>query len=83
MADWIGWVGVAAFALAWVPQSFDTLRAGRCEANLGFLCLAALGSLALTAYAWLRGDAVFASLNALTGAGALLNLYLKLFPPRR
>ena len=80
--EWIGYVGVIAFALAWVPQSAATVKAGRCDVSLGFLLLAALGSLSLMVYALLRRDAVFAVLNALTTAGALVNVVYGLFPRR-
>jgi hypothetical protein len=34
------------------------------------------------AYAWLKGDAVFTVLNAMTTAGALVNLWYRLRPAR-
>lgn len=80
MTTWIGYIGLIAFALAWIPQSWQTVREGRCGANRSFLALSALGSLCLAGYAFLRGDAVFASLNALTSAGALVNVYFSFFP---
>ena len=78
--EWIGYVGMVAFALAWIPQSYETIRAGRCEINLTFLLLAGLGSLSLTMYAVLKSDTVFAFVNALTTAGALINVLYKLKP---
>lgn len=80
MNAWIGYVGLIAFALAWIPQSMETIRAGRCEVNRTFLLLAGVGSFALTLYALQQGDAVFSSLNALTMLGALINLAYSLFP---
>lgn len=79
---WFGYIGVAAFALAWIPQCYDTVKAGRCEANLIFLLLAALGSFSLMSYALFLGDKVFSILNALTTCGALVNVYYKLFARR-
>ena len=78
--QWVGYVGLAAFGLAWIPQSLDTFKAGRCGANLGFLLLAALGSSSLMTYAVLRGDRIFVWINALTTIGALINAYYKVFP---
>lgn len=78
--EWIGYVGMVAFALAWIPQSYDTIKAGRCEINLTFLLLAGLGSFSLMAYAVLKSDTVFATVNALTTAGALVNTHYKLKP---
>lgn len=80
MTEWVGYLGLAAFALAWIPQSIDTIKAGRCEINRKFLILAAVGSFCLTLYAYLRDDVVFLLLNGLTTAGALLNLFYKQFP---
>jgi hypothetical protein len=47
MTHWIGYVGLAAFALAWIPQSWETIRDGRCGANRSVLSLSAIGSLSL------------------------------------
>lgn len=76
----MGYVGLIAFALAWIPQSIDTIKAGRCDVNLKFLILAAIGSFSLTLYAYFRDDEVFCILNALTTAGALVNLFYKIRP---
>ncbi|HXG01539.1 MAG TPA: lipid-A-disaccharide synthase N-terminal domain-containing protein [Bacteroidota bacterium] len=78
--EWIGLIGVIAFALAWIPQSLETIRAGRCDVNLAFLLLAAVGSLSLMLYAFLKGDIVFSAVNLLTTLGALINVVYKLFP---
>ena len=79
---WVGYIGLVAFALAWIPQSYDTIRAGSCAANRTFLILAAVGSLSLTVYALQEGDPVFSTLNALTTAGAGINLVYSLYPRR-
>ncbi len=76
----IAYVGLIAFAVAWVPASVDTIKAGRCDANLGFLALMFIGSASLMLYALLKGDDVFFAVNLLTTAGALVNLYFKFFP---
>lgn len=76
----LGYVGLAAFVLAWLPQSWQTLREGRCGANPSFLALSAVGSASLALYAWSRGDAVFSALNALTTVGAAVNIWFSRFP---
>lgn len=76
----LGYIGLVAFALAWLPQSLETIRAGECGANAAFLALSAIGSAALTAYAFTRGDWVFFTLNAMTTAGAMLNTWYRAFP---
>ena len=78
--EWIGYVGVGAFALAWIPQCWDTAKAGRCPVNLGFLLLASLGSFSLAVYAFWRRDVVFSYINTLTTLGALVNVFYRLFP---
>ena len=80
MTQWIGYIGLVAFALAWIPQCWETIREGRCGANRSFLSLSALGSLSLACYALQRGDAVFSSLNALTTVGAAVNIWFSVFP---
>ena len=83
MTEVIGYIGLVAITLCWVPQSIETVRAGRCDVNILFLVLSALGSAALTLYAVLRNDPVFWILNSLTALGALLNLFYKFFPRRK
>ena len=77
---YIGYSGLVLVAICWVPQSIETIRAGRCGVNLIFLLLSALGSLCLTVYAIARNDVVFSILNTLTAIGALINLLYKLHP---
>lgn len=81
-SELIGYIGLTALALCWIPQSIDTVRLGRCNVNLMFLVLSAIGSLSLALYAVLRSDLVFILVNTLTTAGALLNIYYKLRPRR-
>ena len=76
----VGYVGVIAFALAWIPQSLETVRAGVCRVNRVFLWLSAVGSAALAAYSFLRRDPVFSILNVMTTVGALVNVYYREFP---
>ena len=78
--EYIGYIGVVAFALAWIPQSLETIKAGRCDVNPAFLGLAALGSFCLMDYAILRGDRIFSVLNGLTTLGAMVNFYYRLLP---
>ena len=78
--QWIGYVGLAALALCWIPQSIETIKRGHCPVNLPFLILSSVGSCSLAIYAWSLGDPVFTVLNALTTLGAALNIFYKLFP---
>ncbi len=78
--EWIGYVGLTALVVCWIPQTIDTVRLGSCPVNLGFLLLTALGSLSLAAYAASFGNTVFTVLNCLTTLGTAVNIYYKLFP---
>lgn len=78
---WIGYVGLVLLAVCWIPQSWETIKRGRCEVNLLFLILSSLGSISLMIYAITIGDTVFSLLNAITTVGALINLFYKIFPP--
>jgi MtN3 and saliva related transmembrane protein len=78
--QWIGYVGLTALALCWIPQSMETIKQGRCPVNLTFLILSSVGSFTLALYAWSLGDPVFTILNTLTTLGAALNIFYKIFP---
>lgn len=78
--QWLGYAGLTALTLCWIPQSIDTIKSGRCPVNLTFLILSSLGSFILAVYALNLGDPVFTSLNILTTLSALLNIFYKLFP---
>lgn len=78
--QWLGYIGLVALVLSWIPQSIETIRLGRCPVNLTFLVLSSVGSLSLAVYAVSVGDPVFSTLNILTTGGAFLNIYYKLFP---
>ena len=81
--QWIGYVGLAALVLCWIPQSIETIKLGRCPVNFAFLVLSAAGSVSLAIYALSLGDPVFSVLNIITTAGAALNIYYKLFPRKQ
>lgn len=76
----IGYIGLVAIIVCWIPQSIETIKLGRCPVNLWFLILSVIGSASLAVYAINIGDAIFGTLNSVTTFGAFLNLYYKLFP---
>ena len=78
--QWIGYVGLTALVVCWIPQSIDTIKQGECPVNLTFLFLTALGSLSLAFYALSLGNPVFTILNCLTTLGTAVNIYYKMFP---
>jgi lipid-A-disaccharide synthase-like uncharacterized protein len=79
----IGYVGLTALALCWIPQSIETIKQGCCTVNLSFLVLSALGSFSLALYAISLGDPIFTILNCLTTLGAAINIYYKLLPRKK
>jgi lipid-A-disaccharide synthase-like uncharacterized protein len=79
----IGWAGFALLIIAWVPQTFDTIKAGRTEMNIGFILLYVLSSMLLTVYAVLTNDAIFIALNGLLTVGSGINLYYKFLPRKK
>lgn len=78
--QWIGYVGLSALVVCWIPQSVDTIKQGRCPVNMTFLLLSALGSLSLAFYALSLGNSVFTILNCLTTLGTAINIFYKMFP---
>jgi lipid-A-disaccharide synthase-like uncharacterized protein len=78
--QWLGYAGLTALTLCWIPQSIETVKRGRCPVNLPFLILSSVGSFTLVIYAWNLGDPVFTILNTLTTLGAALNVFYKIFP---
>ena len=79
--SFLGYLGLFLVAVCWLPQTIETIRAGRCGVNTLFLFLSAIGSVCLVVYAIGRDDLVFSVLNSLTAIGAIVNLYYK-FSPR-
>ena len=78
--QWIGYVGLSALVVCWIPQSIDTIKQGRCPVNTTFLLLSAIGSLSLACYALSLGNFVFTILNCLTTLGTAINIFYKMFP---
>lgn len=76
----VGWTGLVLLIVAWVPQTWDTIKAGKTEMNLVFILLYALSSALLTLYAIFNEDTVFLVLNGLLTFGSGINLFYKFFP---
>lgn len=75
--EFIGYIGLGFLAASWVPQTIQTIKEKRCNANSLFLALAFCGSFSLMIYALMLGNTVFSLLNLMTSSGALINLYYK------
>ena len=80
MVQWIGWIGLFLLLLAWVPQTRETIKAGKTEVNLLFIILYVVSSATLALYAFLSSDSVFLVLNGLLTIGSGINLYYKIWP---
>jgi lipid-A-disaccharide synthase-like uncharacterized protein len=80
MGDLLGYVGLSAIILCWVPQTIETIKAGRCGVNKGFLVLSLIGNISLTLYALQTNDRIFFALNSLASIGSFVNSYYKFFP---
>jgi lipid-A-disaccharide synthase-like uncharacterized protein len=78
--QWLGYTGLIALVVSWIPQSIETVKFGRCTINLGFLVLVLIGNISLALYAWSIADTVFGLLNSISTIGVALNMYYKLFP---
>lgn len=76
----LGWAGFAILIGAWVPQTWDTIKAGYTGMNIAFILMYFSSSLLLTVYSVLTGDVVFMTLNSLLAFGSGINLFYKLFP---
>jgi len=76
----LGWIGFAILVGAWVPQTWETIKAGHTPTNLAFIVMYVTASLLLTIYSILIVDYVFIALNGMLTIGSGINLYYKLFP---
>ena len=84
--DWVeilGWTGFAILIMAWIPQTLDTIKAGRTDINIAFILMYVFSSLLLTIYSILESDNVFIALNGLLTIGSGINLFYKLFPRKQ
>ena len=76
----LGWIGFGILVLAWVPQTWETIKAGYTNTNLAFILLYFTASLILTIYSVIIDDHVFTALNGMLTIGSGINLYFKCFP---
>jgi len=76
----IGALGWLAILLAWIPQTLNTMRAGRCNIDRRFAILYCIGGFLLTVYTFLIGDLVSLTLNGVATIIALVNLDYVLHP---
>lgn len=78
--EWVGSLGLALLMMAWVPQTWDTIKNGKTPLNLLFILLYMISSLLLTIYAIAQNDTIFIVLNSVLTFGSAINLYFKIWP---
>ena len=78
--EFLGWAGFGILVAAWIPQTWDTIKAGSTSMNLAFIIMYFTSSLMLTIYSVLIDDPVFTALNGLLTLGSGINMYFKIFP---
>lgn len=81
--EFLGWLGFGILVSAWIPQTWETIKAGSTPINIAFIIMYFSSSLILAIYSILIDDAVFTALNVLLTIGSGINLYYKLFPRKK
>jgi MtN3 and saliva related transmembrane protein len=76
----LGWVGLAILVAAWIPQTWETIKAGDTPVNIAFIIMYFASSFTLAVYSVMIGDTVFTVLNVLLSIGSGINMYYKLYP---
>lgn len=76
----LGWTGFGILVAAWIPQTWQTVKAGNTSMNIAFIVMYFLSSMILTVYSVLISDPVFTALNGLLTLGSGINMYYKFFP---
>ena len=75
MLEFVGIVGMVLILAGWIPQTWASLKSGK-SIDARFAVLYALGSLFLSAHAFIIGDSVFLILNSIAFIIAIINIYL-------
>jgi MtN3 and saliva related transmembrane protein len=76
----LGWIGFAILVGAWIPQTWETIKAGDTPVNIAFIIMYFTSSFTLAVYSIMIGDTVFTALNVLLSIGSGINMYYKLNP---
>lgn len=76
----LGWLGFGILVSAWIPQTWETIKAGSTPINIAFIIMYFSSSFTLAVYSMLIGDSVFTALNVLLTIGSGINMYYKFFP---
>jgi len=74
----VGWIGLLGIALAWIPQTYHTIRSHAATIPLSFTIIYIIASSLLVLYSVLIGDAVFIILNSLATISAVVHLIVRL-----
>ena len=74
----LGVIGAILLATSWLPETYQTIKNKRCDANLEFLLIYVISAILLTAYSIQIRDIVFMSLNSFVVVESFINLGYKL-----
>lgn len=74
----IGILGAILLAVSWLPETYETIKNKRCDANLEFLLIYVIAAILLTTYSIQIKDVVFMSLNGFVVIESFINLGYKI-----
>jgi lipid-A-disaccharide synthase-like uncharacterized protein len=75
----VGVVGLIILAIAWIPQTLETIKKRKSYLSVRFALLYLSGSLVLAIYSVMINDTVFLILNIVLIIMAVINLYIEFF----
>jgi len=75
----VGIVGLAILAIAWIPQTVETIRKRKSYLSVRFALLYLSGSFILAIYSVIIKDTIFLILNIILIVMASINLYIEFF----
>ena len=75
----VGIVGLAILAIAWIPQTVETIRKRKSYLSFRFALLYLSGSFILAIYSVIIKDTIFLILNIILIVMASINLYIEFF----
>jgi len=74
----IGILGAVLLAASWLPETYQTIKNKRCDANLEFILIYVIAAILLTIYSIQIKDLVFIGLNAFVVIESFINLVYKI-----
>ncbi len=78
--DIFGYGGLIFLALCWIPQTIDTIKAGKVSIKKSFLVLYVIGSVLLLLQAIYIDNIPLILLNCFTTASSSINIFYGFYP---